>query len=1260
MPEEQGKDISVRVALRSRPLIPKEVSEGCQPCLSFTPGEPQVVLGKDKAFTYDYVFKPEDPQEMVYKRVVDNLVDGLFKGYNATVLAYGQTGSGKTYAMGNAYNMTDEVNMGVIPRVIRRIFRDIEEKKDVEIILKVSYLEIYKEDINDLLMPQKKESLAIREDIAGGIRVAGLSEVVVESAADMFRCLEKGSVGRTTGSTAMNLQSSRSHAIFTIYVDLQQKDSSESCCHAKFHLVDLAGSERAKRTQAQGERLKEGININRGLLALGNVISALGDENGRKAHVPYRDSKLTRLLQDSLGGNSQTVMIACVSPADSNLEETLNTLRYADRARRIKNKPIVNRDPQTAELARLKQQVQQLQIQLLQGKILNGEGVPGGLSLEGSADLRTLLDRNKKLEEENGKLSQELQASVDQTTQLCEKLILAEMSKDKLRQKLEELRARADMSIGALDMTVTEEGQPDTAKVQQQLGFMKDLQKKIQELQAENQREDDNAETLYGDPGSRPTTATSPTNGDSSPEGQPKSEGEGTTTPDVTKTHTLRQAALSRELHELNQALAMKQELAQKMGQSDEKMAVMRIQYETTMKQLEDQVNTLLRERDTLSHELTATKANSASNKLSEQRRKRLQELEAQIGELKKKITAQSKLIKLKERSDLTINKLNTDITSMKQARVRLMKQMKEETSKFQQWKQAKDKEVLQLKAKDRKRQFEFVRMERQHEKTQNVLRRKMEEASAANKRLREALEKKKTARNQKDGGNQLEGMGKRVKSWIDHELEVMVSVNEAKRHLGSLLNDRKLLSKDIRELESGDMTQPACKKLKGKSVTARLTELNSEIELRNAQISDLQQKIMDADHDEKSQANKWQHITSMLEAKCGIKWLMESAVMARVEVGQLQSKVTELQSSIDDARGDKEEMEQEMSELKMAHEQERTQIQRAHEDKILYLLTQLSAASEKAKDSSTHRQEKDDESALQQRLHFQEEQIEELKTIHDQLQDTLLENSELKKQLTVASYQGKKSALMPVLTSPEASPLPPPKPKKKSTAAKKGKQQRYTIEEWFSENELTDSETEYEPNDSDSDWHETPHVKRTRRVVAQARRSSKNSSNQSCGCKSSCRSRVCGCVKNGRGCGEDCRCDASKCENRKDGGPDENSQPTEANSSSTTINISDMMNTTIVLDSSRTDTESPDSRDFVAPPPKSRKILAPINGPTKNAHPLPAKLKRENAQASSRKRPSDSLRSEGIGGLITEGELGMKRKRKLHPTNGSFFKPLA
>ena len=189
---------------------------------------------------------------------------------------------------------------------------------------------------------------------------------------ETIRHLQRGSSQRVVGGTAMNDQSSRSHAIFTITLEQRencgQAGEESATIKSKFHLVDLAGSERQSKTKAKGLRLKEGININLGLLALGNVISVLGEDNpsNKTRHVPYRESKLTRLLQDSLGGNSHTVMLACVSPADSNIEESLNTLRYADRARKIKNKPVVNIDPLAAELGRLRYENQELKAKLIQ------------------------------------------------------------------------------------------------------------------------------------------------------------------------------------------------------------------------------------------------------------------------------------------------------------------------------------------------------------------------------------------------------------------------------------------------------------------------------------------------------------------------------------------------------------------------------------------------------------------------------------------------------------------------------------------------------------------------------------------------------------------------------------------------------------------------------------------------------------------------------------------------------------------------------
>ncbi|KAJ8303169.1 hypothetical protein KUTeg_019565 [Tegillarca granosa] len=646
MPEE--KVIPVRVALRCRPLIPKEVNEGCQQCLTFTPNEPQVILGKDKAFTYDYVFSPQNMQPEVYSTAVHPLVKHILRGYNATVLAYGQTGSGKTYSMGGCYEASlneDQEEMGIIPRVLKELFQGITDKTESIFVVKVSYLEIHNEDINDLLCsPSKREPLSIREDVNGGIKLPGLSEVVVSSYEDTMSCLQSGSQGRTTGSTAMNSTSSRSHAIFTIHIEQKKKEDMDEYCHCKFHLVDLAGSERAKRTQAEGERFKEGININRGLLALGNVISALGDEAQKRSHIPYRDSKLTRLLQDSLGGNSYTLMIACVSPADSNMEETLNTLRYADRARKIKNKPIVNMDPQAAEIMRLKQLVQQLQLQMINGGLnpaltTTTSNASSGTSIcmESSTDeLKSLIERNKQLEDENDKLSLELRKAVDQSTNMCEKAIRLEVKCDKLKQRFFELKQDTGVDLEVLSSSLDVENNPH---LKEQLDKLRLMSEKIKEESAEDkdvleqpEEEEEDDEENYGEsaPGTPDTRA-------------------------MSKEYALRQAKLGQELLQLNKLLEKKEMLANQMTQNDDKMESMRQQYEVeyllvvpmsvlhfisteknllftheqislsnprqtihshvAKKDMENEINSLQREKDNLQHALEDARSNANANK---------------------------------------------------------------------------------------------------------------------------------------------------------------------------------------------------------------------------------------------------------------------------------------------------------------------------------------------------------------------------------------------------------------------------------------------------------------------------------------------------------------------------------------------------------------------------------------------------------------------------------------------------------------------
>mmetsp|Transcript_66749 Transcript_66749/g.211265 ORF Transcript_66749/g.211265 Transcript_66749/m.211265 type:complete len:663 (-) Transcript_66749:422-2410(-) len=396
-------ELPVRVALRIRPQLAKERMQKARDCIAISdaPNRPNtVVLGKDRKFTFDYVYGHDSTQESIHTEATASLVESCFNGYNATVLAYGQTGSGKTYTMGSGNNTQAlEHEVGIIPRVIRQLFDGVEDRRDsAQCLVCCQFLEIYNEEVKDLLHPEiPSKAIAIREGAAGEIFVAGAKAEIVRDVDEMLRLLDRGSVCRATGGTLMNNQSSRSHAIFTILVEqrlLHPSSGQQEYVMAKFHLVDLAGSERNKKTGAIGQRFKESVNINSGLLALGNVISALGDERKRGSHVPYRESKLTRMLQDSLGGNSTTLMIACVSSADGNLEETLNTLKYANRARNIKNKPTQNRDVQSNQLAQMKSELQALKLQLMKhGLSTEGVNIPEGVGDEEAT--RLFLDELK-------------------------------------------------------------------------------------------------------------------------------------------------------------------------------------------------------------------------------------------------------------------------------------------------------------------------------------------------------------------------------------------------------------------------------------------------------------------------------------------------------------------------------------------------------------------------------------------------------------------------------------------------------------------------------------------------------------------------------------------------------------------------------------------------------------------------------------------------------------------------------------------------
>lgn len=360
----QVKNECVQVVVRCRPMSKRELGSGdYKPVVDVyplrgvieiqSPAEPS--RDNVKMFTYDAVYDKSATQETIYDEIVRPLVTSVQEGFNCCVFAYGQTGTGKTFTMeGDRF---DEQQKGIIPRAFEQIWSHINRADNQTFMVTASYMEIYMEELRDLLKPNAKP-LELREREHCGVFVPNLHSVLCKNVNEMMDVMNQGNKNRTTGKTNMNEHSSRSHAIFSIKIEMCDQDTNKVNV-GKLNLIDLAGSERQSKTGATAERLKEASKINRALSSLGNVISALAENS---PHIPYRDSKLTRLLQDSLGGNSKTIMIANVGPSEYNYNETLTTLRYAHRAKTIQNKPVKNVDPQDAKLKEYQDEITRLRM----------------------------------------------------------------------------------------------------------------------------------------------------------------------------------------------------------------------------------------------------------------------------------------------------------------------------------------------------------------------------------------------------------------------------------------------------------------------------------------------------------------------------------------------------------------------------------------------------------------------------------------------------------------------------------------------------------------------------------------------------------------------------------------------------------------------------------------------------------------------------------------------------------------------------------
>ncbi|KAG7356967.1 kinesin motor domain containing protein [Nitzschia inconspicua] len=837
----------VQVAVRVRPMLPHEQQEAATNCVNVFSSEVGAVsnviqLGGESGpkFTFDQVFDSNTLQSHVYEDRVAPLVVNCLEGYNATVLAYGQTGSGKTHTiMGPSTTLAtamlseeERQQAGVIPRAIRSIFHQLQQQEaaknsntirdnsppsvasaganstSFEYEVRIQFLEVYGEDIRDLLNPQQGSTaskLSIRDVGNEEPEVIGATEHKVESAEEALLYLTRGMYRRVTGSTAMNESSSRSHAILSVIVeqssilkadlsttgdesDHPSEGVKSSQQHiqtkkSKFNFVDLAGSERQKRTQASGQRLKEGIDINKGLLVLGNVISALGDPRKQgRTFVPYRDSKLTRLLKGSLGGNHKTLMIACVSPSSTNLEETVNCLRYANRAKNIQNHAVVNVDATSALVAELKIKVQRLADDLMKartGKISECsipltviESLvkdaddsdhdrwltftprraisPSPHTSNPQEDARISLDASfasminatkpsycstKKLEAENEALRIQISALLkgsDSSDALQSAFVTKSVDYERqialLKHKLSqsEMRHGRSHSNGSITYAVGQRRSesPELSRLKSQIfGSLSKFNTVDAEVEAEERSVRDLSEKYL--------SLDTDINEDENFQQQCADQKD-------KPSRELEDSALliEADLVALSSSISAKEELILQLQSSQEKYESMREFYEEKLKEMEEMLSEKVTETEKLSEEL---KQHDVSNNKGKELSEKLKEKQEQVLELRRKQAELTRLTTVASRNESQISRLKDDVKMMKSRKVELQKTLTSERKSHKIEVQSLKKESMKKDQELTKAKRETSKMSQEATKAQNVAKVRLVEINSLKSKYKEA-----------------------------------------------------------------------------------------------------------------------------------------------------------------------------------------------------------------------------------------------------------------------------------------------------------------------------------------------------------------------------------------------------------------------------------------------------------------------------------------------------------------------------------------
>ncbi|ERE79853.1 kinesin-like protein KIF7-like protein [Cricetulus griseus] len=821
------EDAPVRVALRVRPLLPKELLHGHQSCLQVEPEHGRITLGRDRHFGFHVVLGEDTGQEAVYQACVQPLLEAFFEGFNATVFAYGQTGSGKTYTMGEASVASlHEDEQGIIPRAMAEAFKLIDENDLLDCLVHVSYLEVYKEEFRDLLeVGTASRDIQLREDDRGNVGekscelnicfyvlsekhqvLCGVKEVDVEGLDEVLSLLEMGNAARHTGATHFNRLSSRSHTVFTVTLEQRGRAPSRlprpAAGHllvSKFHFVDLAGSERVLKTGSTGERLKESIQINSTLLALGNVISALGDPQRRGTHIPYRDSKITRILKDSLGGNAKTVMIACVSPSSSDFDETLNTLNYASRAQNIRNRA-------------------------------TGD--------EGAQQLMTLQSQVARLEEENRDFLAALEDAMEQY----------KLQSDRLREQQEEmveLRLRLELArpgwgapgllqglppgsfvprphtaplggvhtnmLGMVPPTclpgeeVSSEqvtnGMEVKAEVLAQVDKLGSSSSTTSEEEGEEEEEEPPRRTLYlrrngisnwsqragVRPGSPPDRKGPEVCLEESAAATPAPQAVGgskvpvqTRQAPAAMASEWRLAQAQQKIRELAINIRMKEELIGELVRTGKAAQALNRQHSQRIRELEqeaERVRAELYEGQRQLRELEGREPQDASERSRLQEfRKRVAAAQSQVQVLKEKKQATERLVSLSAQSETRLQELERNVQLMRRQQGQLQRRLREETE-----------QKRRLETEMNKRQHRVKELELKHEQQQKILKIKTEEIAAFQRKRRSGSNGSVVSLEQQQKIEE-------QKKWLDQEMEKVLQQRRALEELGQELHKREVI----------------------------------------------------------------------------------------------------------------------------------------------------------------------------------------------------------------------------------------------------------------------------------------------------------------------------------------------------------------------------------------------------------------------------------------------------------------------------------